>query len=258
MRALQDPPEVLNARRRSKRGGRRRASPRWSASERTTSCAQRPKAIEAGRTLDLRGVLQRLKVLNARRRSKRGGRPRREPWGQTDAVLNARRRSKRGGPPSTWPRLASAPRAQRPKAIEAGRTSQGQRRTTARRGAQRPKAIEAGRTCPSSPSRGFERSGAQRPKAIEAGRTGGLAAQAKMASSCALCSTPEGDRSGADWPEAPRCSPWSSMRAQRPKAIEAGRTRRGSTSQPGNMYSTPEGDRSGADLSLLRRNTALM
>ena len=109
---------VLNARRRSKRGG---------------------QAV-AGATLTP-GT-----VLNARRRSKRGGQPPSHAPVFLDVVLNARRRSKRGGRQATarWPRIMSS--AQRPKAIEAGRT----------RGAD---------PCCPAPE---------------------------------LCSTPEGDRSGAD------------------------------------------------------------
>ena len=138
---------VLNARRRSKRGGHLRVN----------------------------GAPQLGAVLNARRRSKRGGLALRAPRGVlSDLVLNARRRSKRGGPADSQPRprwRRAAPCAQRPKAIEAGRTG------------PRPRGVPRGPRCVLNARRRSKRGGrgvaqprslatcTQRPKAIEAGRT---------------------------------------------------------------------------------------
>ena len=213
--------EVLNARRRSKRGGH---------------ASEQPAVAVAGA------------VLNARRRSKRGGLPGLARRSRGSTVLNARRRSKRGGPDRLnaacmlWAHGCSTPEGDRS-------------------GADEPLCV------------GLKRGhGCSTP---EGDRSGADTAPAAVPMPTRACSTPEGDRSGADPRTAPRVpqhsessptdvlnarrrskrgGPWQRStpsnligRAQRPKAIEAGRTRRVALQIPNRLCSTPEGDRSGAD-----------
>ena len=184
---------VLNARRRSKRGGR--ISSRALVSLRSPVLNARRRSKRGG-PCAIVGPEKPQRVLNARRRSKRGGPGGRHQRFRPDHVLNARRRSKRGG------------RHRRPGA-HSGHT-----------GAQRPKAIEAGRTPLSErlPRRYRVLNARRRSK------RGGPDQCVDAPISQRLCSTPEGDRSGADSSQASGCEPDTSC-------------------------STPEGDRSGADLS---------
>ena len=165
--------------------------------------------------------------------------------------------------------------AQRPKAIEAGRTLAGEIRSHGGEACSTPEGDRSGADARVA-TRYRPHHGAQRPKAIEAGRTpdrrprprppvlnarrrskrGGLNGGFHTIA-VTLCSTPEGDRSGADWP--PRAALDSGgPGAQRPKAIEAGRTSTGQPDVSGlTLCSTPEGDRSGADAMKVRVSKCL-